>query len=147
MIAKILALLEHDFDELTTECAFPMLGDDVLIVFDATHGDSVSLRQRAEFEWLHQNIETLYPDVEAQVFAYYQAERERYHSQLKGDADRAMPLLHNPSDVWKQVTHPGIWIRGDDKNNEIHLEYECSFDRDDGLRVVIADREIKRVGV
>ncbi|NVK12389.1 MAG: hypothetical protein HWD83_10315 [Gammaproteobacteria bacterium] len=147
MIAKILASLEHDFDELTTECTFPMLGDDVLVVFDAAHGDTVSEKQKAEFEWLHQNIEKLYPQVEAQVFAYYQSEQERHRAQLTGDADRAMPLLQNQSDVWSQVTHPGIWIRSDEKNNEIHLEYECSFDKDDGLRVVIANREIERVGI
>ncbi len=146
MIQDIINKLEYDDGELSIECSFPILGDDVLIVFDAVDESSLSEKQIKQLSWAYQNIESMYPEIEKQIYAYYLESSPSYRKGLGNQSNELMPELSQPKDVWNYVSEPGIWIMSDEDANDIHIEYECTFDEENGLRVVINNQAIQRVG-
>lgn len=58
-----------------------------------------------------------------------------------------MPKLFAPNEVWNYITEPGVFMFPEDEGGELHLEYECTFDVEHGLRVVIKNGKILRVGL
>ncbi len=141
---NLLQSLEYTDGEWEAEVAFPILGDDILLVIDANELNGPSDAQKKQLNWLYENIESLFPKVEKSIFNYYQEKFDIYREGLAEHADEFMPKLETQSEVWSHVFEPGIYISFDD-DNEIHLEFECCFDEENGLRVIIKDGEIQQV--
>ena len=146
MIKDIVDNLEYEDGELSIECPFPTLGDDVHIVFDANDQGACSGSQLKQFTWLYENIASIYPEIEKVLFEYYIKSSPSYREGLGELADELMPELSSSAQVWNQITEPGIWVMSDDDGTDIHLEYECTFDVEKGVRVVLNNERIKRVG-
>ena len=102
--------------------------------------------KKDKLNWLYENINTLITDVENALYLYYQEQLEGYHFRLKEKADELMPVISRSEKVWNHVFEPGIYI-APDEDNEIHLEYECSFDEENGLRVIIRDGKISKISL
>ena len=147
MLDELLEQLEYDQGAWEGEVVFPVLGTDVLLVIDASEHENPSDAQKEKLAWLAENIQQIYPSIEENVFAYYKSVFEVYRDALGEYADELMPLLSNSSEVWGVVTEPGIYIAPDYEGNEIHIEYECTFDVEHGLRVIIKNGKIARVGI
>ncbi len=141
---NLLQSLEFIDGEWEAEVSFPVLGENTLLVLEANELDGPSENQKEKLNWLYENIQTLITDIESAVFQYYQDQFEGYHQKLGKQASQLMPTLNAAKDVWNQVFEPGIYI-APDEDNEIHLEYECSFDEENGLRVIIIDGKISKV--
>ncbi len=95
---------------------------------------------------MHDNIATLMVSVEESLYQYYQDQLKNYTKKLGKKIHTLMPKIKSPQEVWQYVFEPGIYI-APDEDNEIHLEYECSFDEENGLRVIIKDGEISKVSL
>jgi hypothetical protein len=147
MLAELLDQLEYDQGAWEGEVEFPVLGRDVLLVVDASEHENPSDAQKEKLDWLAKNIQLIFPSIEENVFGYYQSVFDVYREALGEYADELMPLLSRSSEVWDTVTEPGIYIGPDYQGNEIHIEYECTFDVEHGLRVVIINGKVARVGI
>ena len=145
MFEEIIKQLKYDGEIWEAELSFPMLGDGVLLSIESGNPNEISRHQKELLEWIYINIEKVYPKVQKSVFIYYKENSETYRSALGEYADELMPIISNESEVWEYVSEPGIYISDDEESNEIHLEYECSFDLEHGLRVVLENGSIKRV--
>lgn len=146
MINDLLKQLSYDDEAWEGEVSFPVLGDDVLLFIDASENKNPTDTQVAKLTWLADNLSMLFPSVEQAVYEYYQASSKSYRKSLGSYADELMPMMTDCADVWSYVSDPGIYIGPDSDGNEIQLEYECTFDVEHGLRVVISDNEITYVG-
>jgi hypothetical protein len=147
MLDELLEQLEYDQGAWEGEVEFPVLGSDVLLVIDASEHENPSDAQKANLAWLAENIKKIYPSIEESVFAYYKSVFDVYREALGEYAEELMPLLSKSSEVWGVVTEPGIYIAPDFEGNEIHIEYECTFDVEHGLRVIISNGKVTRVGI
>jgi hypothetical protein len=145
MLDELLEQLEYDDVVWEGEVSFPVLGNDVLLVIDASEHENPSNSQIEKLAWLAENIQQIYPSIEANIFTYYKSVFDVYRKALGEYSDELMPLLSNSSEVWGLVTEPGIYIAPDYEGNEIHLEYECTFDVEHGLRVIIKNGKVARV--
>ena len=141
---NLLPSLEFIDGEWEAEITFPIFGENTLLVVDANEVDGPTQDQKEKLNWLHENINTLNNDIESALYQYYQDQSEHYHKKLGKQASELMPVLGTAQDIWNQVFEPGIYI-APDEDNEIHLEYECSFDEENGLRVIIKDGKISKV--
>lgn len=146
MINDLLNALSYDDEAWEGEVSFPVLGDDVLLFIDASEDKKPTQAQTDKLAWLHDNIAALFPTIEARLYEYYQASCDRYRKKLGPDAQTLMPELNSQADVWEFVSDPGIYIGPDSDGDELQLEYECTFDVEHGLRLVILDNEIIYVG-
>jgi hypothetical protein len=147
MINDLLKQLSYDDEAWEGEVTFPVLGDDVLLFIDASENKEPSQSQITKLTWLLENIQTVFPTVEQRVYEYYLDAFSKCRNSLGGYADELMPVLENSAGIWGVVSDPGIYIGPDSDGNEIQLEYECTFDMEHGLRVVILDNEITYVGI
>jgi len=143
MINDIIDNLKYEDGELAIECPFPVIGNDVLIVIDANSDKVCSDSQVKQLTWLYSNIEALYPKVEAALFSYCLDESAKFRHQQQAKSTNTGA---DQAEVWNEVSQPGIWIRSDLHDAAIHLEYECSFDAENGVRVVIENGEVTSVG-
>jgi hypothetical protein len=82
--------------------------------------------------------------IEESLYQYYQDQLKNYTKKLGKKVHKLMPKLKSSDKVWQYVFEPGIYI-APDEDNEIHLEYECSFDEENGLRIIIKDGKILKV--
>lgn len=143
---NLLKSLEYVDGEWEAEVTFPNLGKDILLVVDANELDGPSVDQKEKLNWLYENISTLIHDIENALYQYYQEQRENYHTKLGEKSQELMPTISSAAEVWNHVFEPGIYI-APDEDNEIHLEYECSFDEENGLRVIIQDGKVSKVSL
>jgi len=143
-LIRQLELNEHD---LEGEVCFPKLGDNVLLTIALSGGVAVHPSQKHTLDWFYRSIEILYPTIEKAIFEYYVAVLPDYHFGLGDCANELMPQLSSQEDIWNYVTDPGIFIFPEDEGGELHLEYECSFDVEHGLRVVFEGHKLKGVGI
>ena len=143
---NLLESLEYIDGEWEGEIEFPILGKEILLVIDANELNGPSSNQQEKLNWMHDNIATLMVSVEESLYQYYQDQLKNYTKKLGKKIHTLMPKIKSPQEVWQYVFEPGIYI-APDEDNEIHLEYECSFDEENGLRVIIKDGEISKVSL
>lgn len=139
--------LERCDDDLEGEIALPKFGNNVLLTIAIGDVGTVSQAQRKSLSSFHESIQEHYPNIERAIFQYYQTVMPTFREALGKYADELMPVLASQSQIWDQVTDPGIFIFPDEEGGELHLEYECSFDVEHGLRVVFQNNHIIRVGL
>ena len=141
---NLLESLKYIDGEWEGEIEFPVLGNNILLVIDANELNGPSKNQQEKFSWLHDNIATLMESVEESLYLYYQDQLKSYTKKLGKKVHTLMPKIKSSQEVWQYVFEPGIYI-APDEDNEIHLEYECSFDEENGLRIIIKDGKILKV--
>lgn len=147
MLNELLKKLDYDDETWEGEVSFPVLGDDVLLFIDASENKEPSVSQVSKLTWLLENIQTIFPTVEQRIYEYYQDAYPVCRKTLGAYAEELMPTLESSAGIWGVVSDPGIYIGPDSDGNEIQLEYECTFDVEHGLRVVILDNDITYVGI
>ena len=146
-IKSILEKLETDGMDLEGETSFPVLGDNVLVTIALSGSNEPHSSQVDTLNWFHNSIQSLYPEIEKTIYDYYMASLPNYHIGLGELSSELMPSLKDKSEVWKYVTEPGIYIFPENEGGDLHLEYECTFDVDHGLRVKFVDRKLSGVGI
>ncbi|MFB2648578.1 DUF6985 domain-containing protein [Shewanella mangrovisoli] len=144
---KIIDQLELTGHDLEGEISFPALGESVLFTIGLSGSGEIEQSHKDSINWLYNNIELELPKIEEAIFLYYQRVLPDYHLGLGEYADELMPKLSAPNEVWNYVTEPGVFMLPEDEGGELHLEYECTFDVEHGLRVVIKNGKILRVGL
>ena len=145
-IDALIEQLQPEDCDLEAEVDFPVLGNTILTIGLAESGN-IEETQKHSLNWFYQAIPELHAEIQTAVFEYYQSSMARYRKKLSGKADKLMPALQNQDNVWLYVTEPGIFIFPQDEGGELHLEFECSFDKDNGLRVVFENEQLVRVAI
>ena len=145
-IETLIEQLKPEDCDLEGEVDFPVLGNTLLSI-GLPENNEVEETQKLALKWFYQEIPKLYPQIENAVFDYYQSSMKAYHKKLAAKAGKLMPELQDKADVWLYVSEPGIFIFPQDEGGELHLEFECSFDQDNGLRVVFSNEQLLRVGI
>ena len=144
---KIIAQLELVNHDLEGEISFPVLGEHVLFALGLSGTGAIEQSHKDSINWLYNNIEREHLSIENAIFKYYLSVLPEYHLGLGECADNLMPKLSSSEDIWNYVTEPGVFIFPEDEGGETHIEYECTFDVEHGLRVVIKNGNILRVGL
>jgi len=144
---NIVDQLERIGHDLEGEVTFPVLGKNVLFTLGLSGTDIVEQLHKESIDWLYQNIANVFPIMEKAIFDYYMSVLPDYHLGLQECADELMPRLKEPVEVWKYVTEPGVFIFPEDEGGEIHIEYECTFDIEHGLRVIFKNGVLVKVGL
>ncbi|MFW1331625.1 DUF6985 domain-containing protein [Vibrio parahaemolyticus] len=147
IIDNLIEQLELTGNDLEGEVEFPVLGNNVLFTIGLSEASEVEPSHRESITWLYNNISNVFPEIERAVFEYYQSVLPDYHLGLGDYADQLMPNIKESSDVWCYVTDPGVFIFPKVEGGEIHIEFECTFDAEHGLRVVFKEEKLLRVGL
>ncbi|NIY87371.1 DUF6985 domain-containing protein [Vibrio campbellii] len=147
IIDNLIEQLKITGNDLEGEVKFPMLGNNVLFTIGLSETSEIEPSHRESITWLYNNIANVFPLVEQAVFEYYQSVLPDYHLGLGDYADKLMPHIKEPSDVWCYVTDPGVFVFPEAEGGEIHIEFECTFDAEHGLRVVFKEENLLRVGL
>ena len=145
-IEALIEQLKPEDCDLEGEVDFPVLGNTILSI-GLPEDNEVEEAQKLTLNWFHQAIPELHAQIEDAVFDYYQSSLQGYHKKLGAKAGKLMPELQDKADVWLYVIEPGIFIFPEDEGGALHLEFECTFDQDNGLRVVFNNEQLLRVGI
>lgn len=145
-IEALIEQLKPQDCDLEGEVDFPVLGN-TLLTIGLPEDNEVEQTQKLTLNWFYQSIPELHAQIENAVFDYYQSSMQDYHKTLGAKAGKLMPELQNKKDVWLYVIEPGIFIFPHDEGGELHLEFECTFDQDNGLRVVFNSEQLLRVAI
>lgn len=145
-VQSLLNKLERDDMDLEGEVSFPALGENVLLTI-ALEDDQPSPYQVDTLKWFFDSIKCLLPEIEQAIYEYYIKVQPDYHIGLGELSEELMPTLSNKNEIWNHITEPGIFIFPESEGGELHLEYECSFDTENGLRVKFNNRKLIGVGI
>lgn len=86
--------------------------------------------------------------VEDGIFDYYQKEVcEEYRKILKEQADELAPIINDKKELTKLITPTDLIIFYCDDCREVGILFECSWDNDAGLGVLIINEEVETIGV
>ncbi|PAJ71788.1 hypothetical protein CJF42_24860 [Pseudoalteromonas sp. NBT06-2] len=144
---NIIDQLEKIGNDLEGEVIFPILGENVLFTLGLSRTGVVERSHKESINWLHNNIADLFPIIEKAVFDYYISVLPDYYLGLEECAEELMPKIHEPEQVWNHVTDPGVFIFPEEEGGETHLEFECTFDVEHGLRVIFKNGKLMKVGL
>lgn len=144
---KIIEQLTRGGADLEGEVAFPILGDNVLFTVGLSDTGNVEPLHKESINWLYRHISDLFPNIEQAIFDYYLAVLPDYHLGLGEYAVELMPHLKSAEEIWNHVTEPGVFIFPEEEGGEVHIEYECRFDIEHGLRVIFKNEKLLRVGL
>ncbi len=144
---NIIDQLEMVGNDLEGEVTFPVLGENVLFTLGLSGTSVVEPLHKESINWLHKNIADLFPIMEKAVFDYYISVLPDYHLGLEEYAEELMPNLKEPAEVWNYVIEPGVFIFPEDEGGETHIEFECTFDVEHGLRVIFSNGKLIKVGL
>jgi len=144
---NIIDQLEMVGHDLEGEVTFPILGENVLFTLGLSGTGVVETLHKESIDWLYKNITDVFPVMEKAIFDYYISVLPDYHLGLEEYAEELMPYLKEPSEIWSHVTEPGVFIFPEDEGGETHIEYECTFDVEHGLRVIFKNGNLVKVGL
>jgi len=144
---NIIEQLEMVGNDLEGEVTFPVLGENILFTLGLSGTGVVEPLHKEAINWLHKNIADFFPIIEKAVFDYYILVLPDYHLALEEYAEELMPKLKEPAKVWNHVTDPGVFIFPEDEGGETHIEFECTFDVEHGLRVIFSKGKLIKVGL
>jgi hypothetical protein len=144
---NIIDQLEMVGHDLEGEVTFPVLGENVLFTLGLSGSGAIEPSHKESIDWLYKNISDVFPSIEEAIFEYYLSVLPDYHLGLGEYAEELMPRIKNSRDVWNHVTEPGVFIFPEDEGGETHIEYECTFDIEHGLRVIFKNGKLIKVGL
>lgn len=144
---NIIDQLEMVGHDLEGEVTFPVLGENVLFTLGLSGSGVIEPSHKESIDWLYKNISDVFLSIEEAIFEYYLSVLPDYHLGLGEYAEELMPRIKNSRDVWNHVTEPGVFIFSEDEGGETHIEYECTFDIEHGLRVIFKNGKLIKVGL
>lgn len=128
--------------------AVPGLGQAVHLMIETEEGPPVG-PQREAFRFYRKEIPALLPQIESAIFDYYNQVLDTYRAAIgPRHADRLAPRLQSPAEIWQLLSAPGILIQHLVEHElRIALQWECTWDVENGLQVELEGRNISRVGL
>lgn len=116
---------------------------------DGEKDEKPSKFQIKAVEKLIDNIDTISHEIPHKIFEYYMANIDEYRDRFGDSADTYMPIIESADALKNLVKIQSIYVRDsfDDISSKIGILFQCMFEFEHGLAIVIDDGEITDVGI
>ena len=139
--------LEYD-DVWSRKMKEMFLGNEVEIclIVDCDEDDEFEEEQYIAYEAFVKKSDIIYKEAIQAILSYYKNIREElgYNEEFNED----YPLIETVEDILKHITFSGIVVTEsiDSDEREIGLTFECTWNEEDGVGVMIINEKVDEVG-